>query len=116
VIDIRTDDHKNPLVELRRLLNMVRSGQMLTEANRLMTDGNAARATETALKATTTSPENDNAWVGLASIHLRAGRHADAIEALRKAIELNPTSKRQLPRNRNFEALHKDPAFLKLVQ
>ena len=116
VLDIRTDDHKTPLVELRRLLNMVRSGQMLTEANRLMTDGNAARATETALKATTTSPENDNAWVGLASIHLRAGHNADAIEALRKAIELNPTNKRQLPRNRNFEALHKDPAFLKLVQ
>ena len=115
VIDIRVDDHRAPLFELRRLLHMVRSGQMLTEANRLMTAGDAQRATETAEKATALSPENDNAWVGLASIHVRAGRKAAALDALRRAIDLNPANKRQLPRNDNFAALHADPDFKKLV-
>jgi len=115
VVDIRVDDHRAPLVELRRLLNMVRSGQLLTEANRLMTAGSAAEATATAEKATALSPENDNAWVGLASIHLRAGRKPAALQALTRAIELNPANKRQLLRNRNFEALHADAEFKKLV-
>jgi uncharacterized Ntn-hydrolase superfamily protein len=115
VIDIRVDDHRAPLAELRRLLNMVRSGQMLTEANRLMTAGDAGRAVEAAEKATTMSPENDNAWVGLASIHLRGGRKTAALDALKRAIELNPAHRRQLPRNRNFDALHADADFKKLV-
>jgi uncharacterized Ntn-hydrolase superfamily protein len=115
VFDIRVDDHKTPLAELRRLLNMVRSGQMVGEANRLMTEGNAQRATETAEKATALSPENDNAWVGLASIHLRAGRKPEALGALGRAIELNAANKRQLPRNQNFKELHADPEFKKIT-
>lgn len=115
VIDIRVDDHRTPLAELRRLLNMVRSGQLLSEANRKATDGDFAAATDTGLKATALSPENDNAWVALASIHLRAGRKPAALDALRKAIELNPANRRQLPRNRNFEALHADPEFRRLT-
>jgi Flp pilus assembly protein TadD len=115
VVDIRVDDHRAPLVELRRLLNMVRSGQLLTEANRMMTDGNAQPAIAAAEKATVLSPENDNAWVGLASIQLRAGRKPAAIDALRRAIELNPANKRQLSRNKNFEALLADPEFKKLI-
>jgi uncharacterized Ntn-hydrolase superfamily protein len=114
-IDIRVDDHRAPLVELRRLLNMVRSGQLITTANRSAGEGNLAAAIESAQKATEVSPENDNAWVALASVHLRAGRNADALDALRKAVDLNPANKRQLPRNRNFEALLGDPAFKKLT-
>jgi uncharacterized Ntn-hydrolase superfamily protein len=115
VIDVRIDDHKTPLVELRRLLNMVRSGQLLTEANRKMTAGDAPGATDTAQKACEVSPENDNAWVGLASIHVRAGRKPAAIEALKRAIDLNPANKRQLPKNKNFEALFADPEFRRLT-
>jgi uncharacterized Ntn-hydrolase superfamily protein len=115
VIDLRIDDHKTPLVELRRLLNLVRSGQLLTEANRKMTAGDAPGATDTAQKACDLSPENDNAWVGLASIHLRAGRKPAALEALRRAIDLNPANKRQLPKNQNFQTLFTDPEFRRLT-
>ena len=116
VIDIRVDDHKTPLVELRRLLNMLRSGQLITEANRMATDNNFSGATETAQKAASLSPENDNAWIALASIHLRAGRKPAAWEALGKAIDLNPAHKRMLQRNRNFESVYTDPEFQKLVK
>jgi uncharacterized Ntn-hydrolase superfamily protein len=116
VIDVRVDDHKTPLAELRRLLNMVRSGQQITDANRLMREGNLEGAAATAEKATKLSPENDNAWVALAAIHLKAGRKPAALDALRKAIELNPTNRRQLPKNQNFKPLADDPEFQKLTR
>lgn len=115
VIDIRVDDHRTPLAELRRILDLFRSGQMISEANTKLRDGNTAGALETALAARDKSPQNDNAWVALANIYLKTGRKADALDALRRAVELNPANKRQLPRNTNFESLHKDPAFLRIV-
>jgi uncharacterized Ntn-hydrolase superfamily protein len=115
VIDIRVDDHKTPLIELRRLLNMARSGQRITEANRLLREGKVEEATTNARKASELSPENDNAWVALASVHVKAGRKPAAFEALRKAIELNPANRRQLTRNPAFESLRDDPTFQKLV-
>jgi uncharacterized Ntn-hydrolase superfamily protein len=115
VVDIRVDDHKTPLVELRRLLNMVRSGQQVTDANRMLREGNLEGATAAAQKATQLSPENDNAWVALASMHLKAGRKPAAFDALRKAIEINPANRRQLPRHTSFESLREDPEFKKLT-
>ena len=116
VVDIRVDDHKTPLAELRRLLKMVRSGQLITDANRKVTEGDLAAATTMAQKACELSPENDNAWVALANIHLRAGRKPAALDAIRKAVELNPGNKRQLPKNTNFASLTSDPAFLQIVK
>jgi uncharacterized Ntn-hydrolase superfamily protein len=115
VIDIRVDDHKTPLAELRRLLNMVRSGQLITEANQKATAGDLAAATATATKATELSPENDNTWVALASIHLKAGRKPQALDAIRRAVELNPGNRRQLPKNTNFSSIASDPEFRKIV-
>jgi uncharacterized Ntn-hydrolase superfamily protein len=115
VVDLRVDDHKTPLVELRRLLNMLRSGQLVTEANRKLGEGNIEAATEAAQRARDLSPENDNTWVALAHVHLRAGRKPAALDALRRAVDLNPANKRQLPRNRNFEALYADPEFRQIT-
>lgn len=115
VVDIRVDDHRTPLVELRRILDKLRSGQMISEANTKLQSGNTTAALETALAARHKSPENDNVWVALANIYLKMGRKADALEAIRRAVELNPGNKRQLSRNKNFESLHKDPEFLRIV-
>jgi uncharacterized Ntn-hydrolase superfamily protein len=115
VVDLRVDDHKTPLVEIRRLYNMYRSGQLITDANAKLNDGNAAAALEIATSATQLSPENDNTWVALANIHLRGGRKPAALDALRKAIELNPANRRQLPKNRNFEPLLTDAEFRQLT-
>ena len=115
VVDIRVDDHDEPLKELRRVLNMYRSGQIITEANQKLQSGDATGALASALRARDTSPENDNAWVALANVHLRAGRKADALAALRRAVELNPGNRRQLPRNQNFASLREDPEFRSIV-
>lgn len=84
------------------------------QANRQLAAGDAA-ALATATSARDKDPEKDNAWVALAAIHLRAGRKADALTAVAKAIQLNAAKKRQIPRNRSFEALLGDPEFRKLT-
>jgi uncharacterized Ntn-hydrolase superfamily protein len=115
VIDIRVDDSRTPLADLRRLLNLYQSGQLITDANRQLATGDAAGALRTALAARDKSPDNDNAWVALANIHLKAGRKTEALAAIAKAIALNPANKRQIPKNRNFESLAQDPEFRRLT-
>jgi Flp pilus assembly protein TadD len=116
VIDIRVDDSKTPLVALRHLLNLYEAGQLITEANRQLTTGDAPAALRTATTARDKVPENDNAWVALANIHLKAGRKADALAAIAKAIEINAANKRQIPKNRNFESLLDDAEFKRLTR
>jgi uncharacterized Ntn-hydrolase superfamily protein len=114
-IDLRVDDHRAPLTELRRLLNLTRSRRLVGEANARLAQKDLAAASAAALAAREKSPENDEAWVVFAATELAAGRKASALDALRRAVELNPANKRQLPKNRAFESLLDDPAFKKLV-
>ena len=108
VIDIRIDDHRQPLVELRRLLNLARSGQLITETNTLLTQERLGEALTKALEARDKSPEYDTAWVALATVYVRMSRKTEAAAALKRAAELNPANKINLPRNPIFEALHKE--------
>ena len=115
VVDIRVDDHPRPLEELRRVLNLFRSGQMVRNANASLAEGDLEGALATATAARDRSPENDNAWVALAAAQARMERPGDALESLRRAVELNPGRMRTLPRDQNFASLHENPEFLRLV-
>ena len=115
MIDLRVDDHRTPLVELRRLLNIHWSGQLIMEGNQKINSGDVQGGLSTLIAARDKSPGNDNAWVALASAYLKAGKKAEALDALAKALEINPAAKRGLQRNTNFTALSADPEFVRLV-
>ncbi len=115
VVDIRVDDHSRPLEELRRVLNLFRSGQMVRNANASLAADDLEEALGTAAAARDRSPENDNAWVALAAAQARMEQPEDALESLRRAVELNPGRMRTLPRDQNFASLHENPEFLRLV-
>lgn len=115
LIDLRVDDHRTPLVELRRLLDIYWSGQLITEGNELLSKGDTAGGMKTLLAARDKSPGNDNAWMALASGYLKAGQKADALAALQKAIEINPSARRNAQRNTNFTSIKEDPEFRRLV-
>jgi uncharacterized Ntn-hydrolase superfamily protein len=114
-LDLRVDEHRTPFAELRRILNAVRSGEILSEANARLTANDLKGAMEKALAARDKSATNDAAWVTLANIHLRMGQKAEAMSALTRAVELNPANKKQLLRNSDFKAMYDDPAFIKIV-
>jgi uncharacterized Ntn-hydrolase superfamily protein len=115
VIDLRVDDNRAPLTELRRLLNMFRSRELVAIANARLREKNLSAAAQAALEARDKSPENDEAWVVFAATELGAGRKSGALEALRHALDLNPANRRQLPRNPHFESLFSDPDFKKMI-
>jgi len=114
VLDIRVDDHRTPLVELRRLLNLWRSGQVLSRANEQLQAGEAAAALASAQQAVDLAPESDNAWIALAHMRLRAGQ-GSVFDALQRAVELNPTARQTLRRNQNFEPVHDTPEFKRVT-
>jgi uncharacterized Ntn-hydrolase superfamily protein len=115
IIDARVDDHQSPLTELRRVFNVFRANQMIASANLHLQAGRQKEGLRAAIAASELAPGSDNAWTGLASIYLRLGRNADSLAALRRAIELNPAHRTELPKNANFELLRSDPEFLKLI-
>jgi uncharacterized Ntn-hydrolase superfamily protein len=115
VIDLRVDDSRAPLTELRRLLSMFQARALASDAYARLREGNIIAASAAALGAREKSPEYDEAWVAWAATELRAGRKAAALDGVRKAIELNPANARQLPKNRAFEPLWADPEFRRLT-
>jgi uncharacterized Ntn-hydrolase superfamily protein len=116
VVEIRVDDNPFPLVEARRILNKVRSGQIITQGNQKLNGQDVKGALESYIAARDKSPDNDNAWIALANGYLKNNQRAEALDALRKAVELNPNNKTRLPENTNFQSLLKDPEFLKIVR
>lgn len=114
-IDLRVDDHRTPLVELRRLLDLHWSGQLITEGNAKVNAGDMDGGLKILLSAKDKAPTNDNAWIALASAYLKANRKSEALAALGEAVTFNPAAKRAVQRNTNFTPLRDDPAFLKLV-
>ena len=111
-IDIRVDDHKQPLAELRRLLDIARSREMMAQAGVKLNEGDLDGALERAIAARDRSPDYDSTWVVLADVHISMGRKSDALSAFRRAVELNPANKIMLPRTPRFEALLRDADFM----
>jgi uncharacterized Ntn-hydrolase superfamily protein len=115
VLEIRVDDNPAPLVEARRILNKIRSGPMITQGNQKITAQDIPGALQLFIAARDKSPDNDNAWIALANGYLKNNQKTEALNALKKAIELNPNNKTRIPTNANFQSLLKDPEFLKIV-
>ncbi len=114
-VDLRVDDSRTPLKELRRLLNLQRSDEMIRRGGLSLAQGRLPEALERALAARDKSPGNDNAWVFLAGVQLRLNEKENALKTIRQAVELNPANARQLLHNDEFESVHSDPVFLQIV-
>lgn len=115
VIDLRVDDSRAPLVELRRLLNMTRARQLVADAYARLAERNLRAAGEAAKAAKEQSPEFDEAWVAFAATELIGGRRLSALDAVQHAVDLNPANKRQLLKDPNFQTLYGDFEFKRIV-
>lgn len=115
VVDLRVDDNRAPLVELARLLTMLRANQLAQESGERLAQGRSAEALQLAATASQRSPENDVAWLALARAAMAGGDRARTLEALRRAIDLNPANRRQVAGASAFEPLRGDEAFRRLL-
>lgn len=89
VIDLRVEDHPQPLVELRRLLNLRRAYDLADSGDAAFATGDHAEAFRFYDAALALVPENDELLFWRGSMQMAAGREDAATEDVARAIRLN---------------------------
>jgi uncharacterized Ntn-hydrolase superfamily protein len=89
-VDVRVDDHPEPLAELERLLDLSDAYALASEADELVGRGRLEEAGERYRRASALVPDNHELlfWAGLATAH--AGDLLGGVEQVREAIRLQP--------------------------
>jgi len=93
LIDLRVEDHPDPIAELKRLLRLHRVYSLIDEAEEIFTQGNHKKAIATIKKAIELNPNSDDAHVDLGMTYMKMGKTQEAIKAFNKATSLNPNMK-----------------------
>jgi uncharacterized Ntn-hydrolase superfamily protein len=114
-IDIRVDNHPEPFAELGRLLRYAQMNYAWNEAWTAYTAKRFSAALPLMERTAALAPDNGEVLYDLAVIRLAAGKRAEALEALAKALALNPKLKQQAAGDDDLKGLRDDPAFLKLI-
>jgi uncharacterized Ntn-hydrolase superfamily protein len=97
-VDLRVEDHADPLRELWRLLVLHRAYGLAGEGDELVAQGRHAEAGAVYERAAELAPENDELqfWAGLAAV--LEGKRDEGLERVRAAMEANPGWRELLPR------------------
>jgi uncharacterized Ntn-hydrolase superfamily protein len=88
-VDLRVEDHRDPLGELRRLLTLQRAYELAGQADALLAADRAAEAGTLYRRAAELAPESDELlfWAGLALAN--AGELEAGVDAVRRAIDVH---------------------------
>jgi uncharacterized Ntn-hydrolase superfamily protein len=90
VVDLRVEDHPEPIVELKRLLDLRKAYDLANEGDGFLADQdfeNAFKAYNAALEIV---PENDELIFWRGAMLMQSGRQSEALSDIRRAVELNP--------------------------
>ncbi len=89
-IDLRVEDHEDPLAELERLLGLWRAYELAGAADELMAAERPEEAGALYRRAAELAPDSDELlfWAGLAIAH--AGDLDEGVAAVRRAAEVQP--------------------------
>ena len=115
-IDIRVDDNPEPFLELGRILKIAQMNYAWNVAWTAFTEKRFDDALPPMERCATLAPDNGEVFYDLAVIRLADGDHAGSLEALRKAIALNPKLTAQARVDSDLSALKDDPAYQLMVQ
>ena len=88
-VELRIEDHTDPLGELRRLLDLADAYAFADEADTLMAEGRHDDAAEAGRKALELAPASEELvfWAGLGMV--QAGDLEAGVERVRSAIEMH---------------------------
>ena len=89
-IDIRVDDHSDPITELERLLSLQRTVHLCVESARLAADGNFEEAIAKAELALAREPADVNVQYFLARAYMLAGQKTRAFRILEQLSSRHP--------------------------
>ena len=115
-IDIRVDDHPEPFKELGRLLTIAQMNYSWNIAWTLFSDGSFNEALPPMERTAQLAPDYAEVWYDLAVIRLAADNPVNALEALQKALSLNPKLKEQAKVDTDLDALRDDSQFNNMIK
>jgi uncharacterized Ntn-hydrolase superfamily protein len=112
VFDLRVEDSKEPIPELRRLLGVARTYRKMTEGDDLMTVGKVEEALAAYGAAEQMSPDNDEAVFWHAATLAALGRVDESLPLFKKAFDMKPAWRELVQRLPASDLLPKDPALM----
>lgn len=115
LVDLRVDDHRTPILELRRLLGVWRSRRLLIEAGRLADRGQTADALALVARIRALNPRLALAPYLGARIHARRGDGVAALASLRAAIAVDASLRGRARVDRRFDRWRSEPAWQVLL-
>lgn len=112
ILDLRIEDHPEPLVELRRLLTMNRAYNLMNQGDAYMTEGNIEKAAEAYGAAEALVPDSHEMVFWHAVTLAGAGRVEQALPLFEKAFTMWPKWRELIPRLPASGLLPDDPELL----
>lgn len=93
LVDLRVEDHADPIAELKRLLKLHRVYHLIDEAEERLTAGDTEKAISTLRKAIELKSNSDDAYFELGMLYLKIGEEKKAIDAFKQVLKINPKMK-----------------------
>jgi uncharacterized Ntn-hydrolase superfamily protein len=115
VIDLRVDDHPEPIEELRRLLGLRRGQAASADAFRLYEQGDPAAAADRLADHVRTAVASAEALYNLACFEALAGRRDDALGHLEAALASDSGLKALAVEDTDLASLRDDERYRRLV-
>jgi len=115
-IDLRVDDHPEPVKELKRIVAIKLAWARLSEAASWRQKGNLKKAAEILQAAVQRFPEQAVLHYDLACYLSLMGQKEKALKALERALQLDPGLKPLAQKDEDLKPLRGDPSFEKLVR
>ncbi|MFQ5525839.1 MAG: DUF1028 domain-containing protein [Thermoanaerobaculia bacterium] len=114
-VDLRVDDHSEPLVELRRLLNVHRTYERMDQGDAFFAEGDVEGALAEYAAAATMSPENVEVRYWQAITMIGAGRVGEALPILAEVFREQPRWRTLTPRLPASGLLPEDPELMERI-
>ena len=116
VMDLRVEDSKQPITELRRLVTLWRAYRNVDEGDALITEGKVEEAMKAYSQAARLAPGNDEILFWQAATLWKMGREKEASPIFRKVFARDRRWVELVPRLVPAGLLDDDPASIKRIQ
>jgi len=98
LIDLRVDDHADPVEELARLVRIKRAWVTAAGGQRVLSSGREGDVRRIRLEALAIAPDQVQLWLMAAVAHAQAGEWDDAMPLFRAVLEQEPRFREMLRR------------------
>lgn len=115
LVDLRVDDHEEPIKELRRLFGLWQIEEVNEQAMLCYEKDDYPAAMEVLANANRRFPEESRILYNLACFECLSGHSDESLEHLKQAVDLEPSWKEFAKDDPDFEAVRSTPEFAEIT-